>query len=161
MSHISPLRLLTSSVLKEMNNLPRLARIFIGNWGAACYSSSWFYPAADSSSDGWIRVTAESILRLTRAPAPGSDLRLIPSCGWLEFRWMDTSYSWLHHTDDSTSSGWIRLKADSIQRLTKTCGWLEFQKLHTSYSWFHPAADSMLRLTQVNRLDLTCSWLIL
>ena len=124
-------------------------------------SCSWFYPAANSSSDDWIRVTAESILRLTRAPAPGSELRLIPSCGWIEFRQMDTSYSWLHPTDDTTSSGWIRLKAVSIQQLTKTCGWLEFQKLHSSYSWFHPATDSMLPLTRVHRLDLTCNWFIL
>ena len=40
---------------------------------------------ADLSSGGWIRVTADSILRLTRVPAAGCDLRLIPSCGWLEF----------------------------------------------------------------------------
>ena len=57
-------------------------------------SCSWFYPAANSSSRGWIQVTADSILRLTRAPAPGSDLRLIPSCGWLEFLQLDRSYSW-------------------------------------------------------------------
>ena len=48
-------------------------------------SCSWLRPTNDLSSDSWIRVTANPILRLTRVPAAGYDLRLIPSCGWLEF----------------------------------------------------------------------------
>ena len=143
----------TSTVQKEMNNLSRFPRIFIGNWGTACYSRGWFYPATDSSSGGWIRVvanscsgrwvrvTADFILRLTRAPAPGYDLRLIPSCSWL---WVAA---------DSSSGGWIRLKADYILRLTLSYGWLEFQKLDTSYSWFHPSSDYELQLI------LSWSWL--
>ena len=95
-------------------------------------SCSWFHPAANSSSSGWMRVTADSILRLARTPSPGYDIRLIPFCGWLELQRLDTSYSWLHPTTDSSSTGWIRLKADSI-----------------------------LQLTRVHRLHLTCGWLIL
>ena len=106
-------------VYKEINSLPRLPRILIGNWAAAFYSCGWFesrrldtsygwlHPRADSSSGGWIRVIAGSILRLTQVPAAGYDLRLIPSCDWL----------------------WVA--ADS------SCGWLEFRRLDTSYSWFH------------------------
>ena len=139
----------TSTVQKEMNNLSRFPRIFIGNWGTACYSRGWFYPATDSSSSGWIRVvanscsgswirvTADFILRLTRAPAPGYDLRLIPSCSWL---WVAA---------DSSSGGWIRLKADYILRLTISYGWLEFQ------SSIRVTADSILRLTT------SCGWFYL
>ena len=43
---------------------------------------SWFYPAANSSTGGRIQVTVDDILRLTRLPTVGYDLRLIPSCGW-------------------------------------------------------------------------------
>ena len=49
------------------------------------------------------------------------------SCSWLEFRWLDTSYSWLHPTADSSSGGWIWLKANSILWLTMSCGWLELR----------------------------------
>ena len=66
-------------------------------------SCGWLWFAADSSSSGWIRVTAGSILRLTRVPAAGYNLRLIPSCGWL---WVAA---------DSSSSGSIRVAADSIR----------------------------------------------
>ena len=75
------------------------------------------------------------------------------SCGWLEFRQLGTSYSWLHPTADSSSSSWIRLKADSILRLTISCDWLDFLRLDTSYSWFHPGADYELRVI------LSCGWL--
>ena len=68
-------------------------------------------------------------------------MQLTPSHEWLEFRQLDTSYSWPHPTADSSSGGWIRLKADSILRLTRvpaaryelqlilSCGWLEFYTL--------------------------------
>ena len=55
------------TVLKEINNLPRLPWIFIGNWAAACYNCHWSYPAADAISEGWIRVAADSILWPTRS----------------------------------------------------------------------------------------------
>ena len=62
----------TSTVLKEMNNLPRLPRIFIGNWAATCYSCGWFCPAAGYE------------LRLSRVPVAGYKLRLsqIPAVGY-------------------------------------------------------------------------------
>ena len=56
---------------------------------------------ADLSSGGWIRVTADSILWLTRVLATEYDLRLIPSYGWLEL------------------GRSIRVAADSILRLTR------------------------------------------
>ena len=40
---------------------------------------------ADLSSGRWIRLKADSILRLTRVPAARYKLQLILSCGWLEF----------------------------------------------------------------------------
>ena len=108
-------------------------------------SCGWFYPTANSSSDGWIQVeavsssscwiqvTADSILRLTRVPAAGYELRLTPP------------------TADLSSSGWIRVRADSILlltwvpvagcdlRLISYCGWLEYLGLilqNTSFLWF-------------------------
>ena len=92
----------------------------------SCSCSSpgdWIQVTTMSSSCGWIQVTAESILRLTRFPAAWYGLRPTPYHGWLEFRQLDTSYSWLHPTADLSSGGWIRLKADSILRLTTSCGW--------------------------------------
>ena len=99
---------ITSTVLKEMNNLPCLFRILIGNRVAACYSCSWFYPASNSSSGGWIRVaavsslggwiqvTTDSILRLTQVPVTGYELQLTPFHDQLELRRRDTSCSWYH-----------------------------------------------------------------
>ena len=46
-------------------------------------SYGWLLPTADLCSGSWIRVTGHYILRLTRVPVAGYDLRLIPSCGWL------------------------------------------------------------------------------
>ena len=104
-------------------------------------SCGWFYLVANSNSGGWIRVAADSVLRLTRVPATGYELRLTLSHGRLEFWRLDTTYSWHHPTADSSSGGWIRLKADSILRLTRvpavrydwqlilSCGWLEFYTL--------------------------------
>ena len=163
-----------STVLKEMNTLPWLPRIFIGNWAAACYSCSWFYPAADPISGDWIRVVADYILRLTRSPAASYNLRLsrVPavdsSYDWVELWQLDTRYVWFHPTTDSSSSGWKRVAADSIPWLTRvpatgyelqltlSYGWLEFRQLDTTYSWadsscgwLRVVADSILRLTRV------------
>ena len=79
----------------------------------------WFYPAADSSSDDWIRVAADSILQLTQIPAAGYELRLILSCGWLEFLFLDTSCGWSYPAADSSCGSWIWVVADSILRLTQ------------------------------------------
>ena len=91
-------------------------------------SCRWFYPAANSNSGGWIQVVAvsrfggwkqvmaDSILRLTLVPVATYDLHLTQSCGWLEFRRLNTSYSWFHPAADcelglilSISAGWTRL----------------------------------------------------
>ena len=75
------------------------------------------------------------------------------SCDWLEFQWLNTSYSWLHPTADSSSDVCYDL------RLIPSCGWLcvaadsssggsiritvDFVlQLTTSCGWFYPAADS-------------------
>ena len=103
------------------NNLPWSPRIYIGNRSAA-----------DSSSGGWIRIVADSIRQLTRVPVTGYELRLsrvlaagykwrlTPSYCWLEFRWLDKSCGWFYPVADSSSSNWIRLKANFILRLTMT-----------------------------------------
>ena len=69
-------------------------------------SCSWLRPTNDLSSDSWIRVTADPILRLTRVPAAGYDLRLIPSCGLTRV-----------------------LAARYELQLILSCGWLEFYTL--------------------------------
>ena len=140
----------------------------------------WFYPAANSSASGrmqvvavsspggWIQVTADSILRVTKILAARHKLRLTPSNGWLEFRWLDTSCGWLCPTADLSSSSQIKVTADSIlwltqvpaagndSRLIPSCGWLEFWRLDMSCNWSHPVAGYELRLTRVllARLDL-------
>ena len=130
----------------------------------------WFCTTTDSSSGGWIRVAADSTLRLTRVPAARYKLRLIPSHGWLEFRRLDRSCGWFHHTADSSSRSWIRVAADSILRLfrvpaagyelwlTLSCGWLQFRRLDTSYSWFHPAAGYGLRLFYLAADSRSAGW---
>ena len=104
----------------------------------------------------WIRIAADSILRLTRVPAAGYELqlsrvpaagyklRLIPSYDWLGFRWLDTSCGWLRPTAESSFSGWIRVAADSLLwltwalaagyelQLTPSYGWLAFRRLNTT-----------------------------
>ena len=155
----------TSTVLKEMNNLSWLPRIFIGNWAAACYGCGWFYPAAGRNCGNWIRVAPDSILRLTRVTAAGYDLRL---------SWVPTAGCNLRLTP---SYAWIRVAADSILRLTRVLAsgyelrmtpthvWLEFRRLDTSYTWLHPTTDSSsggcIRLNADSTLPLTtsCGWL--
>ena len=106
-------------------------------------SYGWFHPTAYSDSGGWIGVASDSIPRLIRVPAAGYELRLTPSHGWLEFRWLDKSCGWLHPTADSSFGGWIRIVASSVPRLTR-----------------FPAAGYELRLTWVLAAgyDLTLSW---
>ena len=137
------------------SQLPQLPWILIGNWAMAFYSCSynssprgWIRVAAVLSSSGWVQVTVDYILRLTRVLAAGFELRLILSWSWLEFRWLDTSCAWHRPTDDLSSGGWIRVKADSILQLTwfpaagydltliLSCGCLELRRL-----------DSTLRVT--------------
>ena len=119
---------------------------------------------ADLSSSGWIRVAADSILQLTQVSLAVYELLLTQSHNWLEFRWLDTSYSWLLPTANSSSGSWVRLKTDSILRLTMSCGWLEFRQLGTSYSWLHPTADSSssswirLKADSILRLTTSCGW---
>ena len=126
----------TSTVLKEMIDLPRLPRIFIGNWGAACLqqrlilscgwlefrgpnaSCSWFYLAASSSSDSWIRVAAVS--------DPG---------GWIQVTAEPSSSGWIQLTADSSSGGWIRVAADSILRLSRVSVTGYELQLTLSYGW--------------------------
>ena len=81
-------------------------------------SCGWFYPAANSNFVGWIQVVAvsrfggwkqvmaDSILRLTLVPVATYDLHLTQSCGWLEFRRLNTSYSWFH-PGLTASWGWF------------------------------------------------------
>ena len=148
-----------STVLKEMNSLPRLSTIFIGNWAAACYSCGWFYHAADPNFGGWIQVAADSILRPTWAPAFGHELRLsrVPAAGCkLGLSWVLAAKYKLRLTPskaDTSSSGQIRVTDHSILQLTRvpvagywfwptpSHSWLEFQQLGTSYSWLNSTAD--------------------
>ena len=81
-------------------------------------SYDWLHPTADSNSCGWIRVVADSFLRPTRVPAAGYELQLTPPHVWREFKRLNTSYSWLHPTTDSSSGRSIRLTVDS------SCSWL-------------------------------------
>ena len=116
-----------------------------------------------------MQVGADSILRLTRAPAAGYELRLsrapaagtqvtadsscglrlTPSHGRLEFRRLETSYSRPHSTADSSSGGWIRLKADTILRLTRVLAARYELQLIPSCSWLQLATDPILQLTRV------------
>ena len=131
-------------VYKEINSLPRLPRILIGNWAAAFYSCGWFesrrldksygwlHPRADSSSGGWIRVADDSILRLTRVLVARYELRLTPSNGWLEFQRLDRSYSWLEFWRLDTTWGWFRPAADHVLRLTRVpVAWLDLRVTYT------------------------------
>ena len=91
----------------------------------------WLHPTADSTSGNWIRVAVDSILQLILVPAAGYELWLILSCGWIEFRQLDTRCSWLCPMADSYSGGSRRLTGDL------SCGWLRV------------LTNSILRLNQV------------
>ena len=124
-----------------MNKLPRLPRIFIENWAAARYSA------------------ADSILWLTQVPAADYELRLIISCSWLEFWWLDKSCSLFYPAADSSSGSWVWVAGDSIT--------MEYD-LHNNYSssggWIGVVADSITRLTRVPAagyelwLTQSCGW---
>ena len=151
------LRLVLSNVRLEFRRLDK--------------SCGYFYPAVDSSSGDWIQVAADSILRLTRVSAAEYELRLIVSCGWLEFRRLETSCGWFHHTADSSSAGWIGVVADSITRLTRVPAaghelrlipsycYFEFRWLDTSNSWFHPAAGYELQLFYLVADSRSAGWI--
>ena len=154
-----------STVLKEMNNLPQLTWIFIGNWAAVSYSCSWFYPAADQISRGWIEIVADSILQPSRVPVAGYKLRLsrvlsvgyklwlTPFYGSLECPRQDTGCDRLHPMADLSSSGWVRGTADYILQLTRVASAGYDLRLILSCGWLRVVADSILRSTQVRRLD--------
>ena len=118
------IRVATDSIL-------RLIRVLVVGYKLRLYLSyRWPNPSAGFSSCSYIRVATDSILWLTRVSMDLYKLRLTLFHGWLEIWWLDMSYSWLHPMADSSSEGWIRLKANSILRLTTSC------------SWFYPTADS-------------------
>ena len=119
------------------------------------------HPMADSSSGGWIRVTADSILQLTRVPVVGYSLRLTPSHGWLEFWQLDTGCGRFRPPTELSSGSWIRVTADYILRLTPVPTTGYDLRLIPTCGWLRVAADSILRLTRVHRLDSTCGWPIL
>ena len=131
-----------STVLKEMNTLPWLPRIFIGNWAAACYiwglntSCGWLYPATNSKSCSFIQFAAVSSpgggfkLRLSRVMAAGYKIRLISSYDWLEFQRLETSCGWLHPMTDLAGYKFQLSQAleagykSTFRRLGSKCGWL-------------------------------------
>ena len=117
----------------------------------------------DSSFGGWIQVAADSILRLTRVQADGYELWLIPSYGWLEFQRLNTSCNCFHPTIVSSSSGWIRVVADSILWLTRVPAARCELQLIPSCRWLRVAADSILRLTQDSpaRFDLRLTYTLI
>ena len=80
------------------DTVPRLTRVPAGGYkwrltpslgwlefGRVDTSWGWLHPMAEWSSRGWIWVTADSTLRLTRVLAPWYELQLILSYGCLEY----------------------------------------------------------------------------
>ena len=114
-------------------------------FGGLNTNCGWFHPPVDSSSSSWIRVATDSILWLTRVPVAGYELRLILSHYWLEFQWLDTSYSCLRPTTHSSSTSWTRLAIDLYFNISSKFTDL-FCKIHHfmvcflpsdfSYCWF-------------------------
>ena len=66
----------------------QLTRVPVAGYDASYRS---FYPAAKSSSGGWIWVMADFIPWLTWVPAAGYKLQLTTFYGWLEFWRQDTT----------------------------------------------------------------------
>ena len=122
-------------------------------------SCGWIRVAAVSSPGGWIQVTAESILRLTRVPVAGYGLQLTPYHGWLEFPQLDMSYRWFHPVANYNLrlilfSGWLgpagltRVAADLFFNISSNFKNL-FCKIHHFYGLF--STDwFQLPLIQVN-----------
>ena len=100
------------------------------------------------------------------------------SCDWLEFQWLNTSYSWLHPTTDSSSNvcydlrlipscGWlcvaadsssggsIRITVDSVLQLTTSCGWFYPAADSSSAGWTRLAADLYFNISSKFK-DLFC-----
>ena len=95
-----------------------------------------------------VTAAADSILRLNQVQAAGYELRLILSCGWLEFQRLDRICGWFHHMVDSSSSGRIRVVADSILWLTWVPAAIYELQLISTCGWLRVAADSILLPTQ-------------
>ena len=95
-----------------------------------------------------VTAAADFILRLTQIPTTRYQLWLILFCGLLEFRRLDTGYSWFHHTAGSSSSGWIRVAADCILWLTPVPVAIYELQLIATWDWLRVTADSILRSTQ-------------
>ena len=81
---------------------------------------------------------------------------MTPSHGWIEFRLLDTSYSWPNSTSDSSSSGWIRLKADSILWLTTSCGCYQGHKGQNSTETDVVAFCPLKKCLRTTMLWLNC-----
>ena len=128
----------TSTVWKGMNNLPRLPRIFIGNWAAGCYSCSWFYPAL---TQFW---GAEYELRLILSCGQLESRRLDSSYDCVEFQRLDTSYSWLQFRHLDTFCGWFYPAAKS-----SSSSWIRVTAVSRSGEWIQVTTDSILWLTLV------------
>ena len=77
----------------------------------------WLHPTTDLNSGGWIRLKADSILRLAM------------SCGWF------------YPAADLSSGGLIQVIVDSILRLTTSCDWYYPASDLSSAGWTRLASD--------------------
>ena len=66
-------------------------------------SCSWLHPTTDSSFSGWIWVTTDSILWLTRVPVAWCDLQLIHPAA---------DYGWFYPAANSSTGSWTRNAAN-------------------------------------------------
>ena len=139
----------TSTVSKEMNNLPRLP------WFSSGIELRLVTTEADSiltldTSCGCLK-SRQLKLQLSRVPVAGYELRLNLSYGWLEFRRLDMGCIMA----DLSFGSLIRVTADYILRLIRVLAAGYDLRLIQSCGWLRVAADSVLRLTRVSQLDLT------
>ena len=132
------------------------------------FSSGIELRLAAAATDSILRITRVSAvgykLQLSQVRPAGYELRLIFSWCWLQFQRLDTSYSWLHPTDDLSSGGWIRVTDDYILwltllpiagynlRLIPSCGWLWVAADSSFGCLIRVTGDSILRLTT------SCGW---
>ena len=115
-------------------------------------------------------------------------LRLILSCGWPDFRGLNTNcgwfcaavnsrsgswirfatvssaVGWIQVTTESSSSGSIQVRADSILRLNPTAdlssgSWIQVATVSSSAEWIQVTTDSILRLTLAQAAEKEL-WLI-
>ena len=86
------------------------------------------------------------MFRLTRVPVDGYELQLTPSHGWLDFRQLDTIFSWFilrlttscsqfYPASDSSFAGWSRLAAEFYFNISSKSKDL-FCKIHDFYGLF-------------------------